>query len=115
MTPGSTPRTSTPSVVPNDRSPSRQLIRTRSRSPVRSNRLIAETKTTAASAAVGTRASGALRKSRANSMAAAATTLTSWLLPPTALLTAVRESAPVTAKPWASPEARLLAPNAISS
>ena len=48
-------------------------------------------------------------------MVAAATMPTSWLLPPTALLTAVRESAPVTVKPWASPDARLLAPNAISS
>ena len=115
MTPGRTPSTSTPSVVPSDRSPSRQLIRARSRSPVTSNRPSAETNTTAARAAVGTRASGALRKSSTNSMVAAATMLTSWVLPPTALLTAVRESAPVTGKPWASPEARLLAPNAISS
>ena len=40
---------------------------------------------------------------------------TSWVLPPMALLTAVRESAPVTGKPWAIPEAILQAPKAINS
>ena len=40
-----------------------------------------------------------LEEEQAKSIATAATMLTIWLLPPTALLTAVRESAPVTGNP----------------
>jgi len=64
---------------------------------------------------VGTRAKGAVRKNSTSSIATAATMPTSWVWPGIAALTAVRESAPVTGKPWANAEARLPATKASNS
>ncbi|MNC44174.1 hypothetical protein D3C75_930710 [compost metagenome] len=70
---------------------------------------------TAPSAACGIHAIGAVKNSRIRAMTSAAMMPTSWLLPPTMSLTAVRESAPLMAKPWETPAARLLTPRATNS
>ena len=48
-------------------------------------------------------------------MTAAATNPAAWLLPPIAWFIAVRDSVPLTAKPWHRPAASWLAPKAKSS
>ncbi|MNE56848.1 hypothetical protein D3C80_1517840 [compost metagenome] len=58
---------------------------------------------------------GAVKNSKIRAITSAAMIPTSWLLPPTMSLTAVRESAPLMANPWDIPAARLLTPSATNS
>ena len=65
--------------------------------------------------ATGINCSGAIRNSKTKAMTAAAMTDTSWLLPPLASFTAVRESAPLMAKPCDSAETIFTSPSARNS
>ncbi|MOA45628.1 hypothetical protein D3C78_1680390 [compost metagenome] len=58
---------------------------------------------------------GAVKNSRIMAITRAAIIPTSWLLPPTMSLTAVRESAPLMANPWETPAAMLVTPRARNS
>ncbi|MCY1460891.1 hypothetical protein D9M71_784860 [compost metagenome] len=70
---------------------------------------------TAPSAGIGTQPSGPLNRISVRPITRATTMLTSWVLPPAMSLTAVRESAPLMAKPWEIPEPILARPRAMNS
>ncbi|KAG1190821.1 hypothetical protein G6F35_013874 [Rhizopus arrhizus] len=80
-----------------------------------SNRLAAASSRMADSTACGSQYKGALSSPTTIASATAALTLTSGDEPPATSPTAVRESAPVTTKPWNRPAATLAAPKPTSS
>ncbi len=64
---------------------------------------------------MGSQPSGPVRNSSVSASTAAATRPVTWLLPPIESLTAVRESAPLTAKPCRIPAPMLATPRAMNS
>ncbi|MNT78502.1 hypothetical protein D3C72_2177440 [compost metagenome] len=70
---------------------------------------------TTPSPATGINCNGAIRNSNTKAITPAAMIDTSWLLPPLASLTAVRESAPLMAKPCDNAETMFTSPSARNS
>ena len=69
----------------------------------------------AASTAIGSDASGPVKNKSVSTSSTAATRPVTWLLPPTASFTAVRESAPLTANPCSAPAPMSAMPSAMNS
>ncbi len=104
------PRATTPAVVTSDRPNSRWSIRQNWRRLAMSNSERAAAISTTPRAATGTNCSGPVNTSSTTAMVAAATNPVTCVLPPAVTAMAVRESAPVTTKPWVNEEAMLAAP-----
>ncbi|ETD41056.1 hypothetical protein X922_32925 [Pseudomonas aeruginosa VRFPA08] len=113
--PGSTPTLSTPTVVSRQRLNSKRLSFQKPFSACTSIRPQPASNRTAPSAGIGTQPRGLFSSNRVAAITSAATRPTSWVLPPTMSFTAVRESAPLMAKPWETPAPMLARPRATNS
>ena len=109
------PSATTPSVVIAARPTSVRSMFQISRSVRVSNSEIETNTSNAPKAATGTYCKGPVKNSNTTAIVAAATNPVTWVRPPAASATAVRESAPVTANPCEMADARLAAPNAANS
>ncbi|VFS31109.1 Predicted cell-wall-anchored protein SasA (LPXTG motif) [plant metagenome] len=114
-TPFSTPNATTPAAAKAAKANSAREIRASVAKARQSKRCSAASSRMAASTGCGSQNSAALASVSTMASARAATMLATGELAPAARPTAVRESAPVTTKPWNRPDAMLAAPKPSSS